>query len=196
MPNHQHHQKCSICGENEPLIYVKVLLDEHMEEKGLCAPCAIKYMENKDQFKKLDYIDKRVLDALEEMRTLLSSIVTNISAITTVMQHKKGGTTCSNCGMTFEKFKSSGYFGCALCYQTFKDHVREIILEVERGSVHHGHMPKKFAKLYLLKKEVKFLKNQLKKLIFAEKYEDAERIKKRLDKLIGNYPVGKEDEIY
>lgn len=202
MPLQNRHQMCSICGENDALIYVKVLMENQMEEKGLCAHCAIKYMENKDHFKKLDFIDKRVLDALEEMRSLLTSIVTNISAITSAVQSKKnirqndGQPVCSNCGLTYENFKDTGYFGCPYCYQAFKDQIKELIFELERSTVHRGKMPKKYAKLYLLKKEVKFLKNQLKKYIFNEKYEEAEKIKKRLDKLIGSYPVGKQDEIY
>ena len=206
MSNHHHNEKCSICGENEALIFVKVMIEDSIEEKGLCASCAIKYMENKDNFKKLDFVDQRIVDALEEMRTLLTSIVSNINVISSIQaaqsQNGKGPNPaktvvkCGNCGLTYDHFKESGYFGCAYCYQAFKDHIRELILEIERGSVHKGKMPKKFAKLYLLKKEVQFLRNQLKKSVFTENYEQADKIKKKLEKLIGSSSIGKEDEIY
>lgn len=205
MANH-HNDKCSICGENEALIFVKVMIEDSMEEKGLCASCAIKYMENKDNFKKLDFVDQRIVDALEEMRTLLTSIVSNISVISSIQsaQEQQDGKNagqksrikCGNCGLTYESFKESGFFGCSYCYQAFREHIRELILEIERGSVHKGKMPAKFAKLFLLKKEVQFLKNQLKKSVISENYEQADKIKKKLEKLIGSSSIGKEDEIY
>ena len=55
-------------------------------------------------------------------------------------------------------------------------------------------MPKRFAELYLIKKEISFLKNQIKKSISLEKYEEAGRLKKKLEKLIGSYRGGNENE--
>jgi protein arginine kinase activator len=202
MAQHHHNDKCSICGENEALIFVKVMIEESIEEKGLCASCAIKYMENKDNFKKLDFVDQRIVDALEEMRSLLTSIVSNINVISSIQatqtnknNPQKTRIKCGNCGLTYENFKESGFFGCSYCYQAFREHIRELILEIERGGVHKGRMPKKFAKLFLLKKEVQFLRNQLKKSVISENYEQADKIKKKLEKLIGSSSIGKEDEI-
>ncbi len=191
-------QKCSICCENEALIFVKVMVRDKIEEKGLCAQCAIKYMENKGRLQKLDLIDRRVADALEEMKSLLTSIVSNISIISTMMQSKNGKNSlkCGNCDLLYDDFKESGYFGCPYCYSYFKEQISDILLELERGSIHRGKMPKKYAGIFLLKKEIHYLKNQLKKSIHSENYEQADKIKKKLDKLTGNHPVGKEDEIY
>ncbi len=189
-------QKCSICGEEEALIFVKLVSANKIEEKGLCAQCAIRYMNGKDKIKSLQFIDKRVVDALEEMRTLLTAIVSNIQFISDVLnKDNKNELKCPNCGMTYYDLKTEAFFGCPVCYQTFRDFIKDFIIEIERGPIHKGHMPRKYIRLYLLKKEVIFLKNQLKKLIFQERYEEAEKTKKRLEKLIGSYPVGKEDEI-
>jgi protein arginine kinase activator len=190
-------QKCSLCGEEEALIFVKLVTEEKVEEKGLCAHCAIKYMNGRDKIKSLQFIDRRVLDALEEMRSLLTAIVSNIQFISDVLgKDDKNQIKCPNCGMTYDDLKTNVFFGCPVCYQTFNDFLKDFILEVERGPVHKGRMPKKYIRLYLLKKEVNFLKNQLKKLVFQERYEEAVKTKKRLEKLLGSYPVGKEDEIY
>ncbi len=190
-------QKCSICGEEEALIFVKIINENKVDEKGLCAHCAIKYMNNKDKIKNLQFIDERVLDALEEMRSLLTAIVSNIQVISNILTKEgKNDLKCSNCGFTYDDFKNSGYFGCPYCYNTFHEFIKEFIVEVERGGFHKGRMPRKYIRLYLLRKEIQFLKSQLKKVIFHERYEEAEKIKKRLESLIGSYPVGKEDEIY
>lgn len=207
MAHHHASEKCSVCGENEALIFVKVLVDESIEEKGLCAACAIRYMENREQFKGLETVDHRILEALEEMRTLLSSIVSSIGSIGShgvpAALHGRGktenrqtpDTRCRNCGLTFDQFKESGYFGCADCYQAFRESVRELLLEIERGGRHRGRMPRKFARLYLLRKEIQFLKNQLKKSVHSEDYETADRIKRKLEKLIGSSSLQKDDEI-
>ncbi len=191
-------QKCCVCNENEALIFIKVILQDKLEERGLCAQCAIKYMENRNQFQKLDMIDNRVMNALEEMRSLLTAIVSNISVISSLVQNKskKNVLKCGNCGLTYDNFRESGYFGCPYCYNAFKEQIKDLILEIERGGIHKGKMPKKYAKIYLLRKEVHYLKNQLKKYIISEEYEKADKLKKKLDKLIGSHPVGKEDEIY
>ncbi len=189
-------QKCSICGEEEALIFVKLIGNDKIEEKGLCAHCAIRYMNGKEKIKSLQFIDRRVLDALEEMRTLLTAIVSNIQFISDVLgKDDKNEVKCPNCGISYNDLKANVFFGCPVCYQTFREFIKEFIVEVERGPLHKGRMPRKYIRLYLLKKEVLFLKNQLKKLIFQERYEEAEKTKKRLERLIGSYPVGKEDEI-
>jgi protein arginine kinase activator len=190
------HEKCSICGVNEALIFVKVMQEEAFREKGLCAECAIKYMQDKSQIDRLDFIDKRVVEALEEMRGLLTSIVSNISTISTMIKTTNDTVKCTSCGLTYEDFKNGGYFGCPSCYYAFHNHIREIILEIERGVTHQGKFPERYLSLFRLKKEIKHLKNQLKQSVITENYEQANKIKKRLDKLTGNMPVGKEDEIY
>ncbi len=189
-------QKCSICGEEEALIFVKLISEDRVEEKGLCAHCAIKYMNSRDKIKSMQFVDRRVLDVLDEMKTLLSAIVSNIQFISDILNKDgKAMLKCPNCGLSLNDLKNSVFFGCPACYQTFRDYINDFILEVERGPSHKGRMPRKYIRLFLLKKEIMFLKNQLKKFIFHEKYEEAEKIKKKLERLIGSYPVGKEDEI-
>lgn len=190
-------QNCNICGIEEALIFIKVIQDEKVEEKGLCASCAIKYMENKDQLKNIHMVDQKVMDALDEMRSLLTAIVSNINIISTAMNSKSNHELkCGNCGLTYDNFISSGYLGCPYCYSAFQKELKDFLFEIERGGKHCGRMPKKFAKLFLLRKEIQFLKSQLKKFVHTENYEQAGKIKKKLERLIGSYPVGQDDEIY
>src|SRR5208337_4796463 len=99
-------QKCSICGEEEALIFVKLVSEEHVEEKGLCAHCAIRYMNGKDKIKSLQFIDRRVLEALEEMRSLLTAIVSNIQFISDILgKEEKQDLRCPGCGLTLAELK-------------------------------------------------------------------------------------------
>ena len=107
--------------------------DQYVEEKGLCASCAIKYISDKNSFKNIEYIDKKLLDALEEMRNLICSIVTNIGKISTILTDNVAtGSVCSNCGMSYNEFKERGFFGCPDCYMSFREYINEIVLGLER----------------------------------------------------------------
>lgn len=191
---------CSICGEKESLISVRVLSDGKAEEKGLCGSCAIRFLEKKEPLQHLTHVDKKLLGVIEEMRDLLSGIISNISSLTSLREIEESDTEnnrqCSNCGVTFEKFRETGYLGCPYCYSAFGDHIREFILEMERGSVHKGRMPRKYAELYLLKKEILFLRSQLRRSVTDENYEKAEKIRRRLEKLVGNSGHGDPDAIH
>ena len=201
MDNDKVFDKCSICGNHEALIFVKVVHQKNVMEKGLCAHCAIQYLEDKSNFDQFHIADKRVLEALDEMKNLLSMIVTNISKISSLMQKtpdpsSQNQLACSNCGLTYEDFRASGYLSCPDCYQTFREQIREILLEIERGLKHKGKMPKKYAELYMIKKEILYLRNQIKKSVHIENYEQADRLKKKLQKLLVQYPAGMDDELY
>jgi protein arginine kinase activator len=198
MPEAKRQIACSVCGGKEALLFVKLADGQKTLEKGLCASCAMLYMDKKMQMGEGGAADKKLLETLEEMKKLLSSIVTDIKniAFSTDAHDDMTILKCSNCGLTYEDFRTSGYLGCPYCYHAFAEQIGEIFFEVERGGFHKGKMPKSFARLYLFKKEIGFLKNQLKKSLSIENYEQADKIKKKLEKLIGNYPIGKEDEIY
>jgi protein arginine kinase activator len=197
--------KCSICGKEDSVIFVKIVSGDKIEQKGLCAGCAIKYLQDKDNIKELNFVDQKLLHVIEEMKDLLTGIISNINLIGMKMKPENSdqkqtsenhGQECSYCGLKFEQFKETGMLGCPECYSTFKEYIGEFVFELERGTSHKGKMPKKFAKLYLLKQEILFLNNKLEKLLFNEEYEEAEKVKRKLEKLIGNFDTRRHDEIH
>jgi protein arginine kinase activator len=199
MPNRKH-QKCSVCGEKDALIFINVPGDGNRREEGFCAPCAIRFLEKKDPMRQLTFVDQKLMSVIRDMRDLLTGIIANISNISAQKEHVETEAEdllqCENCGVTFERFRESGFLGCPYCYSAFRDHIREFILEMERGSTHKGRMPRKFAELYLLKKEILYLRNQLRRSVTDENYEKAEKIRKRLEKLIGNSGLGDPDALH
>ncbi len=196
MPRENMPHKCSICNERDAVIFVKIVTEDSIEEKGLCATCAARYLEKKNDITEVNVIDERLIQVIEEMKDLLAGIVANISAISVIMNSQKGetGVRCSNCGTTFQEVKTNGYLGCPYCYSSFRTHIQDYVFETQRGSAHKGRMPEKFAKLYILKKEISFLNNKLKRLLENEQYEEADKIRKKLDRLTGNHDIERQDE--
>lgn len=184
---------CDVCHENEAIIYVKIVSEEgHSEEKGLCPSCAIQFLEKKDGVSELSLVDEKLVNVIQEMKDLLSGIVSNISAISMFMNQsrKQSEQVCPDCGLDFEVFKETGYLGCPYCYHAFREQIMDFLFEVQRGTVHIGKMPARFARLFVLKKEINFLRGKLRRLIHQEQYEEAEKVKVKLQKLIGNHPSG------
>ena len=193
-----HHHLCDVCHENQAIIFIKLISEDGTEEeKGLCANCAVKYLENRDEISELSFVDAKLVEVIEEMKDLLAGIVANISAISVFMNHQeeKSGKKCSYCGYSFESFKETGVVGCPYCYQSFKEQIDDFVFEMQRAGKHNGKMPKNYARLFVLKKEIQFLKGRLQRLLAGEEYEEAEKIKKRLMKLIGNYATGSGHEM-
>ncbi len=189
---------CDVCHENEAIIFIKIISEDGVEEeKALCANCAVKYLEHRDEISELSLMDERLVEVIEEMKDLLAGIVANISAISVFMsrQDENKEKACPYCGYSFEAFKETGSVGCPYCYQSFKEQIDDFVFEMQRGGKHNGKMPKNFAGLYVLKKEIQFLKGRLQRLVAGEKYEEAEKVKKRLTKLIGNYTTGNGHEM-
>ena len=112
-------QRCSICGINEAVIFVKVVTNMQIQEKGLCAPCAVHYLQDKEKIKELNILDDRLTDVIDVMQQLLSGIVTNLSAIGAMIDSGQDvgirQLVCRNCGYTYKRFKESGKLGCPNC---------------------------------------------------------------------------------
>lgn len=189
-------QLCSVCHENEAVIFVHILAENREEKKGLCPSCAVKYLQQEPRITNLDIMDKRLLEVIEEMKDLLSGIVSGIGEIVQIENEfpKNQSITCPSCGISYEDFSQTGLLGCPQCYETFRETLDDFALELHRGPQHRGKMPKAFARLYVLKKEISFLTHQLERLIHIEEYEKAAKVRKKLERLIGKRSIGREDE--
>ncbi|RFU61368.1 UvrB/UvrC motif-containing protein [Peribacillus glennii] len=91
---------------------------------------------------------------------------------------------CIRCNLTFSQFVHIGKFGCAECYETFKDHLDPILKRVHSGNTsHHGKIPKRIGGSIHIKKQIKDLKQQLKQFIEHEEFEKAAEIRDQVRSL-------------
>ena len=94
---------------------------------------------------------------------------------------------CSNCSLSLKEFNISGKFGCAQCYEHFKEEFEAIALPYHGSLEHCGKIPKNYFKRKIdsdPKEKIKFLKLQLAKFVELEQYEKAAEVKKELDPLL------------
>ena len=81
---------------------------------------------------------------------------------------------CPDCGLTFRKFLDIGKFGCATCYETFREKLPNVFGKLHNGrSVHTGKVPISFNKLYAVKRKIEEIRLKMNEAVDAERFEDA-----------------------
>jgi protein arginine kinase activator len=82
-----------------------------------------------------------------------------------------------------------GRFGCAHCYETFKEQLPPVLRRLHSGNwSHSGKIPKRIGGGIHLKKQVENLKSELKELIQQEEFEKAAQIRDEIRTLEKGLP--------
>lgn len=91
---------------------------------------------------------------------------------------------CEQCSLTFQQFIKVGRFGCANCYETFKDQLNPILRRLHSGnSSHSGKIPARIGGTIHLRRNIDDLKNNLKEMISKEEFERAAELRDEIRKL-------------
>lgn len=110
--------------------------------------------------------------------------------------HQENVLQCEHCSMTYQQFAKIGRFGCAHCYETFKEQLTPILRRLHGGnSAHNGKIPKRIGGTIHLRKKRDELKEHLKELINNEKFEQAAEVRdeiRSLDKRLNQDQEGGE----
>jgi protein arginine kinase activator len=88
--------------------------------------------------------------------------------------------TCPNCQISFLEFRNSGRLGCPHDYEVFRDQLMPLLEGIHDETRHCGKVPRRAPQNSQRQTELIDLRNQLKRAIAAEKYEDAARLRDRI----------------
>lgn len=91
---------------------------------------------------------------------------------------------CPQCSMTFPQFIKVGRFGCATCYDAFREQLTPILRRLHSGNfTHNGKIPKRVGGDIHLRKTIGDLKQTLKDLISQEEFEKAAETRDQIREL-------------
>lgn len=91
---------------------------------------------------------------------------------------------CPNCGVTYKQFLHDGKFNCPTCYDAFRDELPQVMKRLHNGATRHvGKMPGAVNATYKLKQEIEGLRNDMKKAVEEERFEDAATLRDQARKL-------------
>lgn len=163
--------KCQHCNEKEATTYIKKNINGKVTEMHLCSECA----------KELG-----VMDEFSTENFLADTFFGNfLGAGIPSMNILSGVDRCEYCGSTFNDIVKSGKVGCAHCYTKFEDKLEPSIIKIHGKTSHVGknvsytEIPEKEDK----KDEVKSLKEDLKRAVKEQRFEDAAVLRDKIKEL-------------
>ncbi len=93
--------------------------------------------------------------------------------------------TCPKCGMTLADVIKSEIVGCAVCYKTFENEIKTILLK-RKGTINNvGKVPVKHFSKFKLKEKLAELEKQKEEAIREENFIMAETLKNQIEKIKG-----------
>ena len=183
--------KCQNCGENEANVRYTEIINGVKKEMAICDKCSKELGMQSLDFNIPINFSSFLGEFLEDNDSLLPSFINTDDL------------KCDFCGMTFNEFANKGKLGCANCYDIFENKINNILKNIHGLNTHLG-------RKYMLegsdtKKEnsgdvgasiarsekdtntleLHKLKDELRKAIKDERYEDAAKIRDDIKKIEG-----------
>jgi len=155
---------CQQCQKNPANVKITQVINGHKTEVYLCEECAKEAGQLNFSFP-------------FDINDLLTSMV-GISESPSLP--KQAVLQCSVCGMTFDQFNQGGKFGCATCYDAFRERLIPIFKRLHGGTRHTGKIPDRTGKKIKEDKEVDKLKALLNQSIQSEDYEKAAELRDKI----------------
>jgi protein arginine kinase activator len=147
---------CDDCKSKPASIFYKEVLQDKVVELHLCEACA----------------HKRGLMMDQKMSTteILQKLLQKKSA-------RDEKVICPVCFLSLAEFKRSGRFGCSQCITIFQPHINTLIKQIQQSDRHIGRRAGFGVKRGF---EVFRLREDLKKALAQEAYEEAAKIRDKL----------------
>ena len=163
---------CSACGEREGVVDLTQVEGGEVKTLHLCAKCAA---------------ERGVQTPAALADTPLGGLLAALGADAVLRPEPAfiGDQSCPRCGATLLDFRETGRLGCADCYQTFAEPLRELLRRLH-GSAHHtgkayqapGHAPQEAPA-----ESAAVLRERLRIAIENEQFELAAELRDRLRRL-------------
>jgi len=163
-------KQCSQCGEREGVVALTQIEGAEVKTVHLCAKCAA---------------EKGIQTTAGVADTPLGGLLAALGATGATVPLEPSPVSesvCPHCGATLQDFRESGRLGCADCYTTFAEPLRELLRRLH-GSAHHT------GKFYTApggngsttpQETIYALRERLRRAVEAEQFELAAELRDRL----------------
>lgn len=162
---------CEICHDNEAVLHIQEIVNSKRKEIHVCYSCAEK---------------KGIFEDLASLDFSLDSVKSSVEEDENDGFPPKNGDVsirCSVCGYDFSYMKSSEKLGCPSCYTEFHELLKPYLEGMQSDVQHRGKYPREDMEHKRKLKKISSLSKKLKRVLRAEDYESAARIRDRLFRL-------------
>ena len=148
---------CSNCSAKDANFHYKYMKNGNITELHLCSECAkeLGYIKNNDQMFNF------------------SNFFGDFFSVPKFSGAAPESASCSNCGTNFDSIRKTGFVGCEKCYDFFARPIEVMLSKLQPSTVHKGKLSGADGKKIERENTLKSLKDELKRAIIDEKYEQA-----------------------
>ncbi len=160
---------CDDCGKNPATIKFTQIVNDRKTVLHLCRKCA----------------EKRGLkDAISNISFSLGDLFAGMTKKEPEKAEGKGiEMLCPGCGHSFAEFEKSGKLGCGACYEFFSLQLKDLLRRIHGSNQHVGKSPPQLTLKMELKREVRRLRDDLRKAVESEEFEKAAELRDRIKDL-------------
>ena len=177
---------CQNCGKREANFHYTQIINGEKKEIRLCNQCA----------KEMGIDDFEIPMAMD-FSSLFGDFFhqyEDMNLLSDFLNPKE--LSCDTCHMTYEELLNGGQFGCANCYNTFRDKISPILQNLHGNNKHVGRIgsvskekiqfeekSKKEKEVSSKESKLEKCQKELKQAIKEERYEDAAKLRDEIKKL-------------
>ncbi len=156
---------CDHCKERDAVVHLTRIVDNAVTQLHLCEKCAA---------------EKGVETTIALPQHPLGEILQAVQQQAAVGSTPDGG-VCAFCGGTARDFRATGRLGCAHCYDTLEQSLRELLRRLHGGSKHVGrrYAPPRPESLSEADARLE-LRDRLQRAVDAEQFELAAELRDKL----------------
>lgn len=159
--------KCQRCNNPATLHITEVYDDDRWEDFHLCEQCASKHLSEAPS-----------KAASSSVKASLSEHLGDLEESGLLIQAE-----CTYCGLSFSDFRNTGRLGCPNDYDVFREELLPLLESIHGETRHVGKMPRRLPQTKQTQSELMQLRNRLQRAISEEDYEEAAKLRDRIQEL-------------
>ena len=159
--------KCDLCDE-QATVFLTQIIDGQLQKVNLCESCS----------QEKGVTDPTSFPFTELLSGLGSTEKVGVSA-KEISDSKS--LKCPGCDFSLSDFKNIGRLGCSECYQTFASELEGLLSAMHKGTRHIGKAPTRLSAAFQIEGHIEELNLSLDKAVTEENYEEAARLKKKIE---------------
>jgi protein arginine kinase activator len=163
--------QCQACHEREAVVRLTQIVGDDVTTVHLCSKCAA---------------ERGIETDAEVAQTPLGAFLAAMGkGGVSVSGTSAAGEACPGCGASLHDFRTTGRVGCAECWSTFEQPLRDLLRRLHGATQHTGEPyrpvdPSRLSPAELQQRDRAELREELRAAIAAEQFERAAELRDRL----------------
>ena len=174
--------QCDACKESEAEVFLTQIVEGKMQKVNLCKACSAENGVDDPTGFALTELLSGLGTSTETEKPAAPATASSLSGVGSPAVSAPAA-KCPVCGFTQADFKKTGRLGCSECYDTFEDHLGNLLKAMHKGTRHTGKLPARIARYHEMTERMKGLQDNLLKAVREENYEDAASLRDQIRKL-------------